>query len=105
MIMSDKDFSEKLKQVEKVSNVYEVVKKARQLYGNDVKIGLSSRKNNKFMIFNPISNQFIHFGNLNYEDYTKHQDEDRRKRFQIRNHNFASAPKYSARYMAYYILW
>ena len=104
-MMTDKQFSEKLKIVENVSNIFEVIKKAQQIYGKDVKIGLSTRKNNKFMIYDDKNDKWHHFGDINYEDFTKHKDKKRRERFQIRNHKWSSEPKYSLGYMSYYILW
>ena len=55
--------------------------KALQLYNRPVFI--STRKDKKYMIMND-SKKFIHFGQLGYEDYTKHLDENRRRLYLAR---------------------
>ena len=52
-----------------------VNKKANKLYNRDV--FLSTRKDKKYMIMNN-ANKWIHFGQLGYQDFTKHLDENRR---------------------------
>ena len=44
---------------------------------------LSSRKNKKYMIISPDGTR-CHFGDINYEDFTKHQDKDRQLRYLTR---------------------
>jgi hypothetical protein len=50
-------------------------------------------------------NRWIHFGQMGYQDFTKHRDRARRTRFRRRNRKWASAPKYSAAWLAYHVLW
>jgi hypothetical protein len=97
----------KLVELRKYSNPEIVVQRAIKLYGKNVDIRVSSRKNKKYMIYDPKKRQFIHFGSFNppMEDYTKHGDEIRRMKFQIRNNRFASANKYSPAFNTYYLLW
>ena len=57
------------------SNFQIVNKKANKLYNRDV--FLSTRKDKKYMIMND-ANKWIHFGQLGYQDFTKHLDENRR---------------------------
>jgi hypothetical protein len=38
----------------------------------------STLPSKKYMIYDPIKRKWIHFGQMYYEDYTKHKDEDRR---------------------------
>ena len=49
--------------------------------------------------------KFIHFGEIGYIDYTKSKDKNLRKNFRSRNHLWKDAPKYSAAYCSYYLLW
>jgi len=60
------------------SNPNEVIKKAN-LYDDRLQIFLSSNPNKKYMIINPDTNKIIHFGHMGSEDYTKHNDIDRRR--------------------------
>ncbi len=82
-----------------------VYEKAKTLYGNDVIIGLSSHKNKKYMIYNPIMNKFIHFGHYGMQDYTFHKDEQRRINFLRRNHKWRNLDIYSPGYLSYHLLW
>ncbi len=74
----------KLEQLKKVSNYATVRKKARLLYHRDV--FPSTKKNKKYMIQNEKGNM-VHFGAIQYEDYTKHKDKTRRKNYLTRASN------------------
>ena len=78
-----------------------VAEKAQQLGLNPVHPSSQARK--KFMVFN--GEKMIHFGQIPYEDYTKHGDKARRHRFRKRNHRWASAPKYSPSWLCWNLLW
>lgn len=99
------DKSEKYEELEEYSDPKKVFKKAKRLYGKDVVIDISTRKDKKYMILNPNTDNWVHFGQMNYEDYTKHNDEARRVKFQNRNHNWIDRPKYSPAYLSYVLLW
>lgn len=89
----------------KYSNPIEVYRKAMRKYGNDVIIHLSNRKDKKYMIYDVDNNNWVHFGQMGYEDYTLHKDEFRRQRFRHRNHKWANLGKYNAGYLSYHLLW
>lgn len=95
----------KLEELWKYSDPNIVFARAKQLYGRDVKIDYSEKKDKKYKLYDPNKREFIHFGQMGYEDYSRHRNEIRRMLFQQRNHRFASAPKYSAAYNSYYLLW
>ena len=65
------------------SNFQIVNKKANELYNRDV--FLSTRKDKKYMIMND-ANKWIHFGQLGYQDFTKHLDENRRLNYLKRSY-------------------
>jgi hypothetical protein len=54
-----------------------VMKKAEALGYYPVHV--SSRKDKKYMVFD--GHKMIHFGQMFYEDYTKHKDEKRRENY------------------------
>ena len=60
----------------KYSNFKTVNDNAKRLYNKEV--FLSTRKNKKYMIKND-NNKFVHFGQLGYEDFTKHLDKQRQE--------------------------
>ncbi len=47
----------------------------------------------------------VHFGQMGYEDATKHYDLNRINRFKKRNWKWRNAPKYSPAYLSWYLLW
>jgi len=95
----------KLEQIFPYSDPNIVFARAKKLFGRDVKIEYSTRKDKKYMLYDPNKRVWIHFGQLPYYDYTRHRDEIRRMRFQQRNHKWSTAPKYSPRFLSYFLLW
>ncbi len=49
-----------------------VLSRAKHYYGKNVKLLQSTRKTKKYMIYNPITNKFVHFGQMGYLDFTKY---------------------------------
>ena len=49
-----------------------VLSRAKFYFGEDVILKKSTRKTKKYMIYNPITNKFVHFGAMGYLDYTKY---------------------------------
>ena len=63
----------------------------------------SSRKDKKYMVFD--GHKMIHFGQMGYEDYTKHNDEIIRTRFRNRNKRWQHSFKYSPAWSSWFLLW
>lgn len=75
----DENYKDKLEQLKKVSNPKEVIKNAQHYFNDpDIKVYLSKRKDKKYAIYDPNIKKLVHFGNVNYEDYTKHKNDERR---------------------------
>ena len=55
------------------SNYHEVVKRAKHYYGSETILLPSTRSTKKYMIFDPYTNKFVHFGRMGYLDYTKYR--------------------------------
>ena len=89
----------------KISDPYKVYIKFIETYPCDSKIKISTRKDKKYMIYNPENGKWFHFGSSDYSDYTKHKDQQGRINFLIRNQRWAEADMYSAAYASYYLLW
>ena len=95
--------NEKIKQLSTISDyqkVYDI--------GQKSKIGdiyPSTRKNSKYMVWNPLKGKYVHFGSINYQDYTFHENKERRDRFRTRNKKWADADIFSPAFLSYYILW
>jgi hypothetical protein len=93
--------SNKLKELRNYSDPEYVMNKAKMMGLNPVHE--SSRKDKKYMVFD--GRTMIHFGQMGYEDATKHNDTDRINRFKKRNWKWQNSPKYSPAYLSYYLLW
>lgn len=87
---------------------YSDISKVRQLakkYLGNISIEPSTRKDKKYMLINPETNKVVHFGQMGYEDFTKHNDDKRRMLFRKRNAKWANSKKYSPAWLSYYLLW
>ena len=88
----------------KVSNPKKLRQRANKL-GITEPIYLSNRKLNKYMLYHPFTNNFIHFGSKFHEDYLYHNDEIRRDNFKKRNKKWGHSEPYSSAYLSFYLLW
>jgi hypothetical protein len=90
-----------------VSNPTIVQKKAYENYGRDAIIYRSEAKNKKYSIRNP-QGRLINFGNIEYEDYTKHRNDERRQRYLKRSAGIKGNwkdDKYSPNNLSRLLLW
>lgn len=99
---------DKEKEILKWSDPVKVMRNANEYFGKDIYIYLSSKDNKKYMIKNPTTDKWVHFGQMYYEDYTKHNNDKRRDNYLNRSgkikgdwkHN-----KYSANNLSRNLLW
>ncbi len=90
------------------SNPKQAQIKARKYLGKNATLYKSTRRNKKYMIFNPNNNKWIHFGQLDYKDYTKHKDPLRRDLYLSRVNNIKGDWRdnpYSPNNLSIHILW
>lgn len=90
------------------SEVSRLRTKAKKLGASDLK--KSERKLKKFAVL--YHDKWVHFGNSEYEDFTKHKDPERRDRYRKRaskikdkNGNYSYLDKNKPNYWAYHVLW
>jgi hypothetical protein len=91
----------------KYSDPKKAIKNAIQYLKNNIVFSLSTKKTKKYMVQRP-DGKWIHFGEMGYEDFTKHQDEKRRDNYLKRTANMKGNwkdDKYSANNLARNILW
>ena len=93
--------SNKLKELRNYSDPEYVMNKAKMMGLNPVHE--SSRKNKKYMVFD--GNKMIHFGQMGYEDASKHHDLERVNRFRKRNWKWQFEPQYSPAWLSWFLLW
>jgi GTPase Era involved in 16S rRNA processing len=102
------DDNDKLKELMKISNPAKVLKNAIKYFNNpNIKIYVSSKKDKKYMIIG-LNGKAIHFGQIGYEDYTKHNDNERKKAYLARATKIRGSWKddpYSPNNLSIALLW
>ena len=94
----------KEEEMEKYSNPDIVREMADKYLGPDVPIHYSTRKDKKYMVQNP-EGKWIHFGQMGYEDFTRHRNLRRRDAFRTRNKKWATSQKWTPAWLSYWLLW
>jgi hypothetical protein len=72
------------------------------------KIYPASNPEKKYKIYDPKNEKWVNFGQIGYEDYTKHKDKKRRKSYLARTAKMRGdwkRNKYSANNLSRNILW
>lgn len=91
----------------KYSNPLQAQRRAYLYLGKHAVLYKSSNKNKKYCIYDK-NDKLIHFGQLGYEDYTKHLDRQRRKNYLNRSASIMGdwkKNKYSPNNLSREILW
>lgn len=81
---------------------------AYKYLGKTAKLYPAKNSTKKYSIFDPIHKKWVNFGQLGYEDYTKHHDKTRRKNYLTRSKSIRGnwkKNKYSANNLSREILW
>ena len=94
--------------IKKYSNPNKVFRNAEKEFGKKVMIKVSTKPEKKYMIYDPIKNKYIYFGQMGYEDYTKHNDPLRRQNYLKRTANIKGDWKknpYSPNNLSRNLLW
>ena len=90
------------------SNPKVALRKAKAYLGPSVNLKLSNNSKKKYMVLNPDTNKWIHFGQMGNEDFTKHKDDKRRENYLKRTANIRGNwkdNKYSPNNLSRNILW
>lgn len=99
----------KVEELKKYSNPREAQRKAYRYLGKKHgKIYPSSRREKKYMIQKPGTKKLVHFGQMGYEDFTKHKNSTRRKNYLNRSRKIRGnwkKDKFSANSLAIHVLW
>jgi hypothetical protein len=97
----------KLDLLKEFSNPKIAQEKAFKYLGKDGTLLVSSRKDKKYMVQKP-DGKFVHFGQMGYQDHTKHQNEIKKNNYIHRAKNIKGKwreDKYSPNNLAMNILW
>jgi hypothetical protein len=95
-----------MEEINKVSNPHIVLELLHEYYGKDKELLISTRKNKKYMVKN--NNKYIHFGDIRFEDFTKHNDLERRTNYLKRSSKIKgewTKDIYSPNMLSIILLW
>jgi hypothetical protein len=92
--------------------LYSNPRKAQQMaykyLGKTAKLYPATNPEKKYSIFDEKNNKWVNFGQIGYEDYTKHKDKSRRKNYLTRTKSMRGnwrSNRYSANNLSRNILW
>jgi hypothetical protein len=98
----------KRKEVMEYSDPKKALENAIKYLKKDIVFSLSTKPKKKYMVMNPDTMKWTHFGEIGYEDFLKHQDPIRKNNYLKRTANMKGNwknDKYSANNLAREILW
>jgi hypothetical protein len=98
----------KLDELKMFSNFQTAQDKAEEYLGKDAMLFASPKKDKKYRIYDPKKCKWVDFGQMGYEDFTKHQDEERRHNYLTRAKSIKGNwrdNKYSPNNLSIHILW
>tara|TARA_B110000971_G_C20039682_1_gene516931 strand:- start:6299 stop:6604 length:306 start_codon:yes stop_codon:yes gene_type:complete len=99
------NFSRKLK---KFSNPRTAQRKATKYLGKTAKLYPSKNPKKKYAVYDYKRDAWVNFGQIGYEDFTKHKDKQRRLRYLTRSKGIRGKwkdNKYSPNNLSIHILW
>jgi hypothetical protein len=92
----------------KYSSPSQAQKMAIKYLGKTAKLYPANNPVKKYRICDPVSKKWVNFGQLGYEDYTRHKDKMRRHNYLTRTANMRGnwkKNKYSANNLSRRVLW
>ena len=98
----------KLDELKMYSNFETAQKRAEEYLGDDAMLFTSPKSEKKYRIYDPIKCKWVDFGQMGYEDFTKHKDEERRQNYLRRALNIKGKWEnnaYSPNNLAINFLW
>ena len=115
------DNSQKSVDIKKWSNPAQVQRRAAIWLGKNARVYLSTKRDKKYMVQvsgterskgtnkrSKGTEKWVHFGQMGYEDYTKHNDTKRRKNYLQRSTHIRGkwkTNKYSPNNLSIHLLW
>jgi hypothetical protein len=96
------------KRIKLYSSPKQAQRMAHKYLGKTAKLYPARNPAKKYSIFDPKHNKWVNFGQMGYEDFTKHHDKSRRKNYLTRTKYMRGHWKnnrYSANNLSRHILW
>jgi len=98
----------KLDEIREFSDFDTAQENAEKYLGKDAMLFASPKKDKKYRVYDPVKCKWVDFGQMGYEDFTKHKDPERRQRYLDRATKIEGnwkKNKYSPNNLAIHILW
>lgn len=98
---------DKASELKKYSDPKKAQANAVKYLGAGTNLFYSTRKDKKFMVQDP-AGSWVHFGQMGYQDFTKHQDKEKRDAYLARATSIKGKwkqNKYSPNNLAIHVLW
>ena len=92
----------------KYSSPTQAQKMATKYLGKTAKLYPANNPVKKYMICDPVSKKWVNFGQLGYEDYTRHKDKTRRHNYLTRSAGMSGnwkSNKFSKNNLSRRVLW
>ena len=92
----------------KYSNPIIAQKQAYKYLGKTAKLYPADKKGKKYKVYDKKNKKWVNFGQLGYEDFTKHKNKTRRKNYLTRSKRIRGnwqSNKYSPNNLSIHILW
>ena len=108
MPLTEDELVKKYLLLKEKSDLKTAQERAEKYLGKNTILRISSKKNKKYTVFNPKTGKDVDFGDIRYEDYTKHKDVVRRANYLNRATKIKGDWKkdqYSPNNLAINILW
>ena len=99
---------EKVKKLLEISDPFKAQERAFDYLGETAALYLSPKKDKKYRVYDPRLKKWVDFGQIGYEDFTKHNDEERRQNYLSRATKIKGnwkQNKYSPNNLAINVLW
>ena len=103
-----KRYSRYKKIIYKYSSPTQAQKMATKYLGKTAKLYPANNPVKKYRICDPVSKKWVNFGQLGYEDYTRHKDKTRRHNYLTRSAGMSGnwkSNKFSANNLSRKIIW
>jgi hypothetical protein len=98
----------KIDDIREFSDFDKAQENAEKYLGENAMLFASPKKDKKYRIYDPVKCKWVDFGQMGYEDFTKHKDPERRQRYLDRATKIEGkwkSNKYSPNNLAIHILW
>ena len=96
------------KRLRQFSDPEKAQRRAKEYLGSHAQLCVATNPDKKYRIQDPHTGKWTHFGQMGYEDFTRHHDLSRRRKYLTRSSRIKGSwrnNRYSANNLSRHILW